>query len=151
MSSPTVRPEAVSARTQQGHFNSTENLVSNTARGILTGVLAGHIFSLITPLGGAVFGGVQALASTLTDNLLEAVFPPSDSLAVKIIRAAIPIIAGIAAAALAVSLCGFPVTFTASLALSSSLLLTEALAELCYYGTAAVALSTGIFLVERWK
>lgn len=158
MSIPAARPSVTSTQALpvQTRGYSIGDALCSSLNGSLIGALAGHIFSVISPLGGAIFGATSALASSVSGKLLEAALPKSDAVVVKIIKTVLPFIAGIAAAALVTSLCGFPITFVASLTLTGAIFLTQtiifgviACSGICCLGSIAVAGASGALPQRR--
>ncbi|NGX45134.1 MAG: hypothetical protein K940chlam2_00277 [Chlamydiae bacterium] len=87
----------------------------------LTGAMAGHFFSIVTPGGGALFGTVQGLANALLGPVLDKIFD-SDSTLGKIAKVAVQIFASIAIAVGAVAIAGVSLTLTAGLYLSLAMI-----------------------------
>lgn len=119
--SPTIRLEV-----PQTH--SSVNFMSSIVTSALTGALAAHLFSIITPIGGAVFGVTSTLSHLLVDEAMNAMGCRNpQNVAFKIAKLVIPSLLAAAVSGLVATVCGFPITFVASLLLIGAIHLTTSL------------------------
>ena len=86
-------------------------IVANTG----AGYIAGSAFSIINPIGGAIFGGSYALTSMVADGIMNAVgCNKVNNVALQIAKLVIANVLGAVAATFAVAAAGFPITFAAA-------------------------------------
>lgn len=80
------------------------------------GAYAAHLFSLVHPAGGAIFGVVRTLTSAVVERVLDRVL--DDTPQGKTLKRALKFFAGVAAAWGAMTLAGFSITFGAAVTLA---------------------------------
>ncbi|MCX6989615.1 MAG: hypothetical protein NTX49_00895 [Chlamydiae bacterium] len=88
------------------------------------GYIAGSVFTIINPIGGAVFGATFALTNMVADGILGAVGCNSNT-ALKIAKFVIAGALSAVAATFAVAAVGFPITFTAAAMLVGGMVLVN--------------------------
>jgi hypothetical protein len=80
------------------------------------GAYAAHLFSLVHPAGGAIFGVVRTLTSAVVERVLDRVIDETPQ--GKTLKRALKFFAGVAAAWGAMTLAGFSITFGAAVTLA---------------------------------
>lgn len=87
------------------------------------GALGAYLFRIISPPGGAVFGGVYVLTNLLVTRLAEKFCVDQDAL--KVMTYATSIIAGWAAGILAATVAGFPLTALGGVGMLLAMVITS--------------------------
>jgi hypothetical protein len=87
------------------------------------GALAGYLFSIVNPVGGAVFGGTSALISLVGNKIAQRV--GVNSFALRVALYAVAFFASIAVSAIATTALGFPLTVSAGVILSIGMLVSQ--------------------------
>ena len=88
------------------------------------GYMAGSVFTIINPIGGAVFGATFALTNMVADGILGAV-GCNNNTALEIAKFVIAGALSAVAATFAVAALGFPITFTAAAMLVGGMVLVD--------------------------
>jgi|GEM_PF-2877126 len=88
------------------------------------GYIAGSVFTIINPIGGAIFGATYFLTNLLTDVILGSA-GCNNNTALKIAKFVISGVLGAVAATFTVAALGFPITFTAAAMLAGGMALVN--------------------------
>ncbi len=124
MSTPNVQPT---------NSEMVANGILNVSFHASTGALAGYLFTLITPVGGAIFGAVRSVSSMVIGKTLGNFFGNTTS--EKTVRFAVKFFGSILVALAVTIAAGFSFTFSAGVMLS-----------LCMVPTALItAVAFGVF------
>ena len=115
------------------------------------GYLTGSVFSIINPVGGAIFGATNALTNIAADIVINAVGSNRiNNVALLIAKLVISGILGAVAATFAVAAAGFPITFAAAAMLIGGIVVVdiaiEAILGCCLCVTALSAAGLGAAL-----
>ena len=89
-----------------------------------TGYIAGSLFTIIDPVGGALFGATFALTEAVTGRIMDALGRNRNDIACKIAKFAIPMILSTVAAIAVVAAAGFPITLGGAAALIGCMFVT---------------------------
>ncbi len=120
--------------------------------GVSTGAaaLAGYMFSIINPVGGAVFGATYALTNIIADTVADKVLPNAT---LKVVAYAVSFFASVAAGIFAATTMGFPLTVIGSVGMLLAMIVTSC-AIRCVTGGAGccsnVLGGAGLALKERF-
>jgi hypothetical protein len=95
------------------------------------GYIAGSVFTIINPIGGAIFGATYALTSVVADGILGAV-GCNNNTALKIAKFVISGVLGAVAATFTVAAVGFPITFAAAAMLIGGMTLVSLAIQLIF-------------------
>ena len=94
----------------------------------LSGALAGYLFTIIDPVGGAIFGATSALTGVFANALAERF--GMDQTASKIILWSVSFMVSIAAAVLVTTAAGFPLTVLGALGMTCAMIGTSILVRI---------------------
>ncbi|MBS0604439.1 MAG: hypothetical protein JSS60_05295 [Verrucomicrobia bacterium] len=119
-----------------------------------SGALAGYAFSLIDPIGGAIFGATSALSHTIATSLADRF--AFNQTAVKIAVWAVSFVASVGLGLLAATVAGFPLTVMGAVGMTLAMLVTSLVVRivsggmLCCSGCAAACVG-GAALAAKEK
>ncbi len=123
------------------------------ARGILTaydfglraaaGAFAGYSWSIISPIGGAIFGLASAITNTIGDYIAESAVPMNETAAKTALRVA-TFLFSVAAGIIATSALGFTMTVGSALGLSLAMIPALFIVHVSASCVAACAPNTGV-------
>ena len=140
------------APTRSTHSAGIFNGVYNTLLYATSGFLGGYFFSLIVPMGGAVFGATSAIAEMATDSLIDRSELNS---CLRTLLWAGAFFTNIAAGAFIASSLGFPITLTTACVLTlamipASLLVAKPLLNMALLGAkyAAACIGGGLLAIK---
>ncbi len=111
---------------------STQQVPSNGAKifnaiyeiGVTTGAgaLAGYLFSIINPVGGAVFGATYAFTNIIANTVADKVLPNA---ALKVVACVASFFASVAVGIFAATTIGFPLTVLGSVGMLVAMVVTS--------------------------
>lgn len=105
------------------------------------GALAGYMFTLINPVGGAVFGASMALTRLLGNTLADKFL--MDQTAMKITAWTLSLIAGVGAGFLAATTLGFAITAWGAIGLTLAMIITSCAIRCMFNGATCCASCLG--------
>jgi hypothetical protein len=117
------------------------------------GYIAGSVFTIINPIGGAIFGATYFLTNLVTDVILGSA-GSNNNTALKIAKFVISGVLGAVAATFAVASVGFPITFTAAALLGGGMALVslpiKSIINCCFQGsTGLIGARTAIAITRQ--
>jgi hypothetical protein len=132
--------QPVTTQTVDPHTNSFGSTVGEVLGGIVKvgtnagfGALAAYAFSIIHPIGGAIFGATAAVCRIVADKVLDSM--PENKTALKIAVWAVGFVATIAISLLVTTTLGFPITAIGAVGMTVGMIATSIavrwLARLC--------------------
>lgn len=131
-------------------FNIPSNLVVQGAIMGASGAAAGALFTLIDPLGGAIFGVSSFLSNRLIHWTIEKVGCCPANPVFKTAQLVLSLIVGIGAGILITTAAGFPMTFAAGVGLTIALIGTAIATILALGGCwCSSAITTGLLVGDN--
>lgn len=128
----------MSQQSQITPANYAAGLIVHTAFNSCTGAIGAGVFTVINPVGGAIFGAVSTLSQHLILQILNHAEYEENESAAKIINYAVSFFSSIAIGALVASAVGFPITFTGGVVLTACMMATS-LAIILLFGYCATS------------